>query len=578
MASKRKYEDLFEDDLKKEEANNKEVAALFQTSSGSSLTSRQTVKGKVVSINPDGVTVDIGFKSEGIIEPAEFMGNDGKLNLKVGDEVDVFIESLDSDTGDLVLSRSKAAVKTAWDELFRSFNDGVAIEGRVTGLVKGGLNVNIMGIKAFMPASQLDIKNVRNVDEYVGELVTVKVITCDRKHSNIVVSRKQILTEQRAEKKKEILSELKEGSVFKGRVKNITDYGIFVDIGGMDGLVHITDISWGRLKHPSDVVSVGSELDVIVLKYEPETDKLTLGAKQLKQDPWVDFDKRHKAGDRVKGSIVGMTDFGAFLEIETGVEGMIHVSELSWSGKVKKPSQVLKMGDSVEAVILDMNTSGRRISLGLKQINPNPWDLLKEKYSAGARVKGKVKNIADFGMFLDIGEEFDAIVRPQDVLWEAKASEVFKNYKPGQEIDAVFLGLDSERNRIVVGIKQLTEDPWLSIPGRYPEGKEIEGTIVKLTDFGVFVELEPSIDGLVHISEIGGKEKPKKLSDVFKVGERIKAIVVSVNAAQKRISLSVRALKTKEERENVEKFGARDKDIRVSLGDLIKEKMSQPGE
>jgi small subunit ribosomal protein S1 len=572
MSSKNKfkYDDIFGVEL---EESSSEMTGVMEHTKLAEVSSDQIVKGRVTGIAKDFVTIDIGFKAEGRIPVPEFMDRNGDINVKVGDELEVYVSTLDSKSGDIILSRAKATQIAAWDKLEKAFENKTTIHAHVTGIMKGGLSVDIDGVRAFMPASQSGAEYHSNLEDMAGTDVEVKVMNFSREQGNVVVSRRQAFDEEKKKLREQLIPKIKEGVVFKGRVRTLSDYGAFVDIGGMDGLVHITDLSWGRVKHPSEIVSSGQEVEVIVLKYEPEKERLTLGMKQLLNDPWKHIDHRYKSGDRVKGKVVGLTDFGAFIEIEPGVEGMIHVSELSWSGRVRKPSDVLKRGDIAEAVILDLDAEKKKIGLGLKQIGPNPWDELKSKYPVGTRVRGHIKNITDFGMFVNIGEEYDGLVRTSDITWDTKEKNPMKDYKNGQSIEAVVLDISVERQRVSLGMKQLSEDPWNLIPQRYPVGRLIEGHVVKVADFGVFVELEPSVEGLIHISQLSDERIKKIDPQHYKVGSPISCLVTAIDAKNKKISLSVRAAKDHEEKENIKAFSQQQGDVKVSLGAFLKDKL-----
>jgi small subunit ribosomal protein S1 len=430
--------------------------------------------------------------------------------------------------------------------------------------------VEIFGIRAFMPASQADIEYYSNLEELVGMEVDVKIMKLKKGEGDLVVSRKLALQEQRELAKKDLLPKLKEGAVFKGKVKNISDYGVFVYVGGMDVFVHISDLSWGRLKHPGELLSKGQEMDFVVLSYDQLKDRLNMGLKQLSKDPWENISSRYSVGDKLKGKIVGLMDYGAFMELEPGVEGMIHISEMSWGNKVKKPTDVLKKGDEVEAVILDLDPDKKKIGLGLKQVGPNPWEELSKKYPSGTRVRGQIKNITDFGLFVNMGEEYDGLVRIADLTWDTKEKEPLKNYKKGDSIEAVVLDISVDKQKISLGVKQLSDDPWKTVPERHPLGSSITGTIVKIADFGIFVEIEPGLEGLIHISQLS-EERIKKIDQQqYKPGEKITAVVHSIDAKARKIALSVKALKQLEEKENLKAYTDSQKDVKTSLGDLLK--------
>jgi len=569
-AKKIRYEDIFENETKQEKSS--ELLEAMSSNAPADIDSGQVVKGKVTGVSREEITVDVGFKSEGRIPCEEFFSGNPDFNIKVGDEVEVYVESLNPGSGGLRLSRAKAVTINAWDRIEKAHQDNTLILGKIVGVTRGGLNVNIDGVSAFMPASQSG-SGFSSLDELVGQFLNVKVI--ELKKQDVIVSRKVALDEERSKKRIEILPRLKDGEVFNGKVKNILDYGVFVDIGGVDGFVHVGDISWARIKNPKDVLTLGQELNVVVLNYDREKEKLSLGIKQIQKNPWDGVAIKYKAGEKVKGVVVSLTDYGAFVEIEPGVEGMIHVSELSWSGKVRKPNQVLKIADNIEAVVLEVDKEKQRIALGLKQIGPNPWDQLKSKYPQGTRVKGTIKSVTDFGLFVNIGEEFDGLVKIGDLNWDNKEKEPMKGYNVGQSIDAVVLEVDVNRQRISLGIKQLSDDPWKDISTRYPQGRIVEGKITKIADFGVFVELEPGIEGLIHISEIG-EEKIKKINhDMFKIGEAISSLVKNLDQKNKKISLSIKGANRKEERDNVDNFTKQQGSIKLSFGDLLKNKFKE---
>ncbi len=569
-AKKIRYEDIFENETKQEKSS--ELLEAMSSNSPADIDSGQVVKGKVTSVSREEITVDVGFKSEGRIPCEEFFSGNPDFNIKVGDEVEVYVESLNPGSGGLRLSRSKAVTINAWDRIENAHQNSTLILAKIVGVTRGGLNVNIDGVPGFMPASQSG-SGFSSMDDLVGQFINVKVI--ELKKQDVIVSRKVALDEERSKKRIEILPRLKDGEVFKGKVKNILDYGVFVDIGGVDGFVHVGDISWARIKNPKDVLTLGQELNVVVLNYDREKEKLSLGIKQIQKNPWDGVTVKYKAGEKVKGRVVSLTDYGAFVEIEPGVEGMIHVSELSWSGKVKKPNQVLKISDNIDAVVLEVDKEKQRIALGLKQIGPNPWDQIKSKYPQDTRVKGTVKSVTDFGIFVHIGEEFDGLVKIGDLSWDNKEKEPMKGYTVGQSIEAVVLDIDVNRQRLSLGIKQLSDDPWKNIFARYPQGRIIEGKITKIADFGVFVELEPGIEGLIHISEIG-EEKIKKINhDMFKIGETISSLVKDLDQKNKKISLSIKGAKKKEERDNVDNFTKQQGSIKLSFGDLLKNKFKE---
>ena len=490
-------------------------------------------------MNDEFVTVDIGYKQEGLVLAREFRNYDGSLKVKVGDEIQVYLEKLESAMGNLVLSKDKAEILKAWDKISEACEKGEPVEGTVIAKVKGGLSVDI-GVKAFLPGSQIDIRPVKNLDKYIGKTMEFKVIKFNKKRGNIVLSRRAILAEERGKMRDETLTQIQEGMIVKGIVKNITDYGAFIDLGGVDGLLHITDMSWGRVKHPSNLLNVGDEVDVKILKYDASKERVSLGLKQVQANPWESAKDKYTPGSKVSGEIVSVKDYGIFVELNDGIEGLIHVSEMSWTNK-KSSNKNYNVGDKVEAVVLEVDVENKRISLGLKQLQPNPWDDMIAKYPLGKAVEGTIKAIVDFGIFVDVGEEVDALIHVSDLSWTKKNVNVADEFKAGQKIKGVVLTVDKENQKFCLGVKQLEEDPWKRIEERMPVGSVIEGEIVRLTDFGVFVELETGIEGLVHISEIS-EERVEKPSDKVAKGDKVKAVIISIDKSAKKIALSIKAV------------------------------------
>lgn len=534
----------------------------------------QILKGIVVDITPDHVTVDVGYKSEGQIPMQEFLKRDKKVDMKIGDRIDVLLERKDTEEGLLILSKEKADKIKLWRDISRSCKEGEVIEGEVVSKVKGGLSVDIGGITAFLPGSQIDLKPVRNLDSLIGKRLKFKVLKFNRKRNNIVLSRRIILEEERKQLKEETLKHLKEGDIVEGTVKNITDYGAFIDLGGMDGLLHITDISWGRIGHPSEKLSVGDCIKVKVLHFDQEKEKVSLGLKQVLPDPWESVGEKYPVGTRIKGKVVNITDYGVFVELEEGVEGLVHISELTWSKKLRHPSKVVKIGDMVEVMVLDCDPVKRRIALGMKQIEPNPWALIEEKYPVGTRVVGKVKTITDFGIFIGFDEGVDGLVHVSEMSWTKKIKHPGEIYKKGQEVEAVVLNIDPQNERFSLGIKQLTPDPWKEITRRYRRGETVTGKVTNLTDFGAFVELEEGIEGLVHVSEIS-KEKIEKPSDVLKIGDTVSAVILHMDPQERKIGLSIKGLKEKVDKAEVDKYLSNQTSSTHSLGALIQEEMER---
>ena len=528
-------------------------------------------KGRIQHIGKDYVTVDIGYKSEGQIAIHEFVGPDGKLTVQVGQDVDVYLEARENEDGLVELSKEKADRLKIWDQISDACERDELIEGIITGRVKGGLTVDI-GVKAFLPGSQVDLRPVRNLDRYLGESYKFKVIKFNKKRGNIVLSRRAILEREREDMKRKTLDRLRVGMTVTGVVKNITEYGCFVDLGGIDGLLHITDMSWGRVNHPSEMFEVGQEISVRVLKFDSDNERVSLGLKQITDDPWVNVDRKYQAGQRVTGKIVSLTDYGAFVELEQGVEGLIHVSEMSWTKRVKHPSKHLNVGDDIEAVILDIDMKAKRISLGLKQTEVNPWTLLADRYPIGSTIRAKVRNVTNFGVFVGIEEGIDGLIHVSDLTWSNKIKDPREVYKKGEEIEAAVLNIDVEKERFSLGLKQLTGDPWENIEHRYPIGQVVEGKVTKVLDFGAIVELEEDVEGLVHISELS-VEKVDRVEKVAKEGQNVRAKVISLLPEERKIGLSIKRLLDHEITADYQEFVKRQKSSRTTLGDLIKEKM-----
>ncbi len=516
-----------------------EFSDLMNSDSAKNFAEGEVFMGKVVNMNDEFVTVDIGYKQEGLVLAREFRNYDGSLKVKVGDEIQVYLEKLESAMGNLVLSKDKAEILKAWDKISEACEKGEPVEGTVIAKVKGGLSVDI-GVKAFLPGSQIDIRPVKNLDKYIGKTMEFKVIKFNKKRGNIVLSRRAILAEERGKMRDETLTQIQEGMIVKGIVKNITDYGAFIDLGGVDGLLHITDMSWGRVKHPSNLLGVGDEVDVKILKYDASKERVSLGLKQVQANPWESAKDKYMPGSKVTGEIVSVKDYGIFVELNDGIEGLIHVSEMSWTNK-KSSNKNYNVGDKVEAVVLEVDVENKRISLGLKQLQPNPWDDMVVKYPLGKAVEGTIKAIVDFGIFVDVGEEVDALIHVSDISWTKKNVNVAEEFKAGQKVKGVVLTVDKENQKFCLGLKQLEEDPWKRIEDRMPVGSVIEGEIVRLTDFGVFVELETGIEGLVHISEIS-EERVEKPSDKVAKGDKVKSVIISIDKAAKKIALSIKAV------------------------------------
>ena len=533
------------------------------------------VTGRVVRIGRDTVTVDIGYKSEGQIPVAEFMARGG-VTVQEGDPVDVYFESTDTESGEIFLSRQKAEQFKVWHEIEKAFERDGAVEGTIVGKVKGGLRVDI-GVPAFLPGSHADIRPTRNLDRYLGQRGRFAILKFNRSRGNVVVSRRAVLERERTALKSETLKVLEEGVILEGTVKNITDYGAFVDLGGIDGLLHVTDMSWGRVAHPSEVLNVGDRVKVVVLKYDPERERVSLGMKQILPDPWSTVSERLPIGMRIRGKVVSLTDYGAFVEIERGLEGLIHVSEMSWTKRVTHPSKLLEAGQEVEVQILDVDTVNRRVSLGLKQTEPNPWEMVRINHPVGSHIKGKIKSITDFGLFVEVEENIDGLVHVSDLHWTKKVKHPSELYRKGDEVEAVVLGIDVDNERISLGIKQLTEDPWAAIPRTYPPGTRVKGAVTSVTDFGVFVELEEGIEGLIHVSQLSA-ERVDKPSTLFKPGDAVEAEVTEVDPREKRIKLSIKALLKSEERDEMDAYQRRERESgKAYFADLMSEAQKSKG-
>ncbi|MBI2519406.1 MAG: 30S ribosomal protein S1 [Bdellovibrio sp.] len=523
-----------------------EFGKLLDSNTTKNYAEGEVFQGNVVKISGDYIMVDIGYKQEGLVSIKEFQNFDGSLKVKVGDVIEVYLEKLESSMGNLILSKDKAEILKAWDKISEACEKGNPVEGTVVAKVKGGLSVDI-GVKAFLPGSQIDLRPTRYLDKYIGKTMHFKVIKFNKKRGNIVLSRRAILQEERGKLRSEILGQIQEGMIVKGVVKNITDYGAFIDLGGIDGLLHITDMSWGRVKHPSNLLNIGDEIEVKILKFDSEKERVSLGLKQVQPNPWDQAREKYVLGAKVKGEIVSVKDYGIFLELSDGIEGLIHVSEMSWTNKIKNPSKHFNVGDFVEAQVLDVDIENKRISLGLKQLQANPWDELEKKFPVGKKVKGKVKTIVEFGAFVDVGEEMDALIHISDVSWTKKNVNPNEEFRVGQEIEAVVLTVDKENQKFCLGIKQLEEDPWKKIETRLPVGTVVEAEVVRVTDFGAFVEVETGIEGLIHISELS-ENRVEKTTDVVKKGDKVSAMIISIDTEAKKIALSIKAVGQAEER------------------------------
>ncbi|HEY5914242.1 MAG TPA: 30S ribosomal protein S1 [Verrucomicrobiae bacterium] len=494
------------------------------------------VKGHVIEVRPKEVLVDIGYKSEGVIPASEF---EDIKTVKVGDEVDVLIEKLEDKEGMVVLSKEKAEFKKNWERILTICNEGGTISGKVKAIVKGGLLVNI-GVEAFLPASQIDIVTPKNLAQYVGNAYDFKVVKINQERQNIVLSRRELIEQERLERRQKLLTEMTPGDIRKGTVKNITDFGAFIDLNGIDGLLHITDMSWGRIGHPSELLKVGQDIDVVVLDINREKERVSLGLKQKLANPWDSIESKYPVGARVKGKVVNLVPYGAFVELEPGVEGLVHVTELSWTKRVARPADMLKQDQEIEAVVLGINREEQKISLGLRQLEANPWDKAQEKYVQGTKVKGKIRNLTSYGAFIELEEGLDGMIHVSDISWTRKINHPSEVLKKGDEVEAVVLEVDKANQRIAVGLKQLTVDPWESIDQLYKVGDLVTGQVTKLASFGAFIGLKHDIDGLVHISQIS-EERVDKIKNVLKAGQEVTARVIKIDKSDRRIGLSIKA-------------------------------------
>ena len=526
-------------------------------------------EGRVVALTMDKVVVDIGFKSEGMI-PSDQFSSEELQNLKVGDRLQVYIEECEDADGNLVLSKEKADKMKIWEELEKLYKEEKSVEGKIVSRIKGGMMVDI-GVKAFLPGSQIDLHPVRDLDGLVGKTFPMKIIKINHRRGNVVVSRRVLLEETRDKRRQTTLANLKEGQLIQGMVKNITDYGSFIDLGGIDGLLHITDMSWGRVGHPSEMFTVGDKVEVSILKYDRETGRISLGLKQKSADPWTNVASKYPIGTRVRGRVVSLTDYGAFVELEPGVEGLVHVSEMSWTHEVRHPSRVVAVGDQVEAAVLNVDPSSRKISLGMKQIAPNPWDMIESKYPVGTRIEGKVKSLTDFGAFIGLEEGIDGLIHISDMSWTKHIKHPSELFKKAQKVEAVVLRIDKEKERLSLGYKQLSRDPWDdAIPARYHVGDSVAGKVSKVADFGIFIELDGGVEGLVHISE-AGLEPHVKLEEKFKLQDNVTAKIIKVDREERKIALSLRDHQLDSERKQVDEYHTSQVPLDQSLGRAAKQ-------
>ena len=549
-----------------DEANQQNEFEQLYSQSLKSFKSGTVVRGRILQVRSGFVMLDLGYKSDGIIPVEQFTPEELKA-LKPGDELEVLLEAAEDANGNLMLSREKAKKLQVWDDLNRAHQTGTPVKGRVVSVIKGGLTVDVGGVEAFLPGSQIDTKPVHQMNRMIGQVLDLKILKMNSGRGNIVLSRRAILEQHLNVKKEETLSSLVEGQVVTGTIKNVTEYGAFVDLGGIDGLLHITDMSWGRISHPSEILKVGDKIEVVVLKYDREKQKVSLGIKQKTEDPWLAASQKYAVGSRVSGKVVSLTDYGAFIELERGVEGLIHVSEMSWTQRVKHPSKVVSVGDMVEAQVLAVDPAGKRISLGMKQIAPNPWNSIGDRYPVGSEVEGKVKTITDFGAFIGLEEGIDGLIHISDLSWTKHVKNPSEVFKKGQKIRAVVLSIDAQKERISLGLKQLTPDPWdRAIPERYKVGQDETVKVTKIADFGAFVELEHGIEGLIPASEM------VKDSPAFKEGDEVTARVIKVDKGDRKIALSVKAQIKGNDRSTLKDYMSQQEKPDTSIGALLKER------
>lgn len=567
-----KLDNDFDDFDEKEELSPEDQAAYremeeYYESSLKKFREGEIIEGKVIRLSKETVTIDVGFKSEGVISLKEF--SESEKPLQIGDTIELFLERAEDNDGIVVLSKEKANKIKVWEKLVKAFEAEEIIEGTVIAKAKGGLTVDI-GLKSFLPGSQIDLRPVRNLEKLIGQKFQMKIIKMNKKRGNIVLSRRILLEEERKHARADTLTRLEEGNQIEGIVKNITDYGVFIDLGGIDGLLHITDMSWGRVNHPSEMFAIGDKVNVMVLKYDKEKERVSLGLKQTTPDPWVDVENKYPIGTQISGKVVSITDYGAFIEIEKGIEGLVHISEMSWSRHVKHPSKMVALGDSVTAVVLTLDKDKKRISLGMKQIEPNPWENIEEKYPIDSQVEGVVRNLTDFGGFVELEDGVDGLIHISDLSWNKKIKHPSEIIKKKEKVKAVVLSIDKDNCRISLGLKQMDADPWEKIPGQYPIGSEVEATIVKVTGFGAFAEFDDGLEGLIHISQLSSEpvENPEK---VVKVGQTVKVKIIKVDTLSKKIGLSIKAFKENLDISGIEREQAHLEEVPEEVEELGKE-------
>ncbi|NOY25997.1 MAG: 30S ribosomal protein S1 [Oligoflexia bacterium] len=532
-----------------------------------SVREQSVVKGNVLDIDGDWVTVDVGYKAEGVIAKAEFYDAEGNLTIKVGDTVDVYLDSMDEAEGQLSLSKHKADQMKAWEEISDAFEAGETVTGTITARVKGGLSVDI-GVKAFLPGSQVDLRPVKNLEKLLGEELDFRIIKFNKRRGNIVLSRRVLLEEERQVKRAETLKDLHVGVIMNGVVKNITDYGAFIDLGGIDGLLHITDMTWGRINHPSEMVEVGQSMEVKILKFDPDTQRVSLGYKQIRPDPWDEVDIRYPVGAIVRGKVVSIPDYGAFIELEDGIEGLVHISEMTWNKRVKHPGKLVKLGDVVEAKVLGVDVENKRISLGMRQLEPNPWDVVEQTYPIGSIVHGKVRNITDFGVFVGIEEGIDGLIHISDLSWSQRVKHPSELFQKGDDVEARVKNIDRDNERFSLSLKSMSDDPWLSVHSRYFLGQVVKGKVVSRTDFGIFVEIEDGVEGLVHMSELMATDED--WNEKYAEAKEIMVEIRRIDQHDRKISLSEKGAEERTDQDgSIEEYVARQGESTARLGDVL---------
>jgi len=529
----------------------------------------EIVRGRVVHIGRDSVLVDVGYKSEGMIDLDEFP--DQGRHLRVGEEVDVLLEEKEDSEGQVILSKEKANRIKIWDDISKKYDNNDVVDGVVVARIKGGLTVDI-GLKAFLPGSQIDLRPVRNLDKLIGERLQMRIIKLNKRRGNIVLSRRVLLEEERQRAKEKTLASLAEGQIIEGVVKNITEYGAFIDLGGIDGLLHITDMSWGRVSHPSELFAIGDKVKVMVLKFDQEHERVSLGLKQMTPDPWMNVAEKYPETSRVSGKVVSITDYGAFVELEEGIEGLVHVSQMSWARRTRHPSKIVNIGDTIEAVVLSVDKEKKRISLGMKQIEPNPWTTVDERYPVGSEVEGKVRNLTDFGAFIALEEGIDGLIHISDMSWTQRVKHPSEILKKGQKVRAVVLNVDKDNERLSLGLKQMELDPWTQVQTKYHVGQDMLVKVVKVTNFGAFAELEDGVEGLIHLSELS-REKITDPEEVVSVGQELDAKIIKIDVETRKIGLSVRAFMEDNERQEVLDVNRQATET-VTIGDTAPEGMT----